>query len=984
MERKGKLFWTGLAGIGAGFLVLAIIVTGFMWRRMNPQEQAAQLYATGEVSLKDGRDVEAWELFSRAIQLDPAEPRYVRSASFAAERIGDLDAAQRLARQAWQAGLRDSDLLRILVNAARVISPTPIRPEQLLLMLEQLPDGEPAPVVSELHAEVLQLTGQTQAALAIWKELLADQPTPERIDKIAEALIRVGQPHAAREFLESPEHQGLLRELSFSRLANLQAAEQDWQAAQATCEQAKRVGEYGSTVALDHALLLILAQQDEDAVRVLESLAEQTSTPPSIYAVHARIVLSYLQLRTGDSAVVEQLLRRAQEAGNEIWNEAEQQFHEAVLTLLTNEDPPEDDADAEENSRFRVAMRKVDLALRGLPRQPVIEWVAGCLNAHEAKFFLARQRFAAIEGILAAAPVVLVNHAQVLHQTREDEQAFWLLDTIHRSGTASRGSLELLTELSLRTEKESLQDWARDRLADQFGDQTAGEPFDLLAPFPPFRATDEAYPDPESLQVARIRHLIASHRDERAYREMEAHAAAAEQLLPERALLLERLGREDDALLAYQQAIETPQEASVHAAYGDILLDRQQEEQAEQQFQTALASDPQHPTALLGLAALAERSGDFLRSRQLALSALEGDNRLVEAHLLLAAADFQLSRFAEGLRACNQALQLDPTSIRATALKSLFHLELGELQQAEQLLKPFADQEFPDPELFVPIILLKQVQDQWQESLQWIQRGLEVRPNDVDLMIQHVETLLVLERMSDAETALNAYRNQLPEADYVSLKADLEAISLNPARAEQTLRAHLDLPGIGVQLWGLLLEQERPAEAEALLTARDWSIDDLSQCGQSAAVVGDFSLAARCFQQALTLDPDNPTLLNEWAWNAMQGGATSIDEIIDASQRAHKMNPGEVEFLHTYAEALARDKRYEVSHELLSQSRFTSTDARLSLLWARSLAALGNTLDAIDALQRARELLVNNPDTEEREMRDQIEREIEQLQVRPH
>jgi hypothetical protein len=54
------------------------------------------------------------------------------------------------------------------------------------------------------------------------------------------------------------------------------------------------------------------------------------------------------------------------------------------------------------------------------------------------------------------------------------------------------------------------------------------------------------------------------------------------------------------------------------------------------------------------------------------------------------------------------------------------------------------------------------------------------------------------------------------------------------------------------------------------------------------------------------------------------------------------------------------------------------------LLLGRSLTALDQTEEAVKVLERARELIGASSNAGEQEMRVQIEREIEQLQARPH
>ncbi len=150
---------------------------------------------------------------------------------------------------------------------------------------------------------------------------------------------------------------------------NLQAGVQEWQLAEDTCEQAQDAGQYGPSVQLDHGALLAVTGRDQQATEVLKTVADLATPGSSIAPLHARVLLSYLALCAGDRPGISELLRQAKQSGDKIRNEAEQQFHEAMLLLLASDEPD-----------LRNALRYVDRALRGFPGQPVIEWVSASLN----------------------------------------------------------------------------------------------------------------------------------------------------------------------------------------------------------------------------------------------------------------------------------------------------------------------------------------------------------------------------------------------------------------------------------------------------------------------------------------------------------------------------------------------------------------------------------------------------------------------------
>ncbi len=605
-----------------------------------------------------------------------------------------------------------------------------------------------------------------------------------------------------------------------------------------------------------------------------------------------------------------------------------------------------------EEQRLRNALRHVDLAVRGVPDEPIIEWTLGCLNARLTLFGAACEHLQAIDGLWSAAPTVMLASAQALHQNHQGRQAWWILDELHRRDTTSRPSLMLLAELPTEPSQEVAQRWAQhelqqgptanDPLVDLYALQTAAG----VSEAPIFRAPKEPYPDTPQLQFARVRQWVQNGRTSRPLLAAQSSQAPDAELKPWIALVLWRLGRVEEAISAYESALQTPQDAAAHADYGDLLSERELDDQAQQQYQQALAQEPRSAQALRGLATLAERAGDYVACRAYAKSALAIDEQQELTHVLLAAADLHLGRLDEGLEACERALALEPDSARAVVLKCLLYQERGDGERAEAVLQPLLQADPQQVELIRPMVTLRQNQQQWDQALQWIERGLTLQPHDHDLLAQRVLTRIRLGQTAQAQADLEQAKPHLPQETAVGLAAELALAASDPMRADQLLQTHLELPGIAARRLELQLERGEWAAALELLNARDWSLDELMRAGRLATEWSQFELAATCAARALLIDPDNPTFLNEWAWSRLQVDKQLDATVLDASRRAHETHPSQPDFLHTYAEALCAGQQYRACRDLLSQSRITRDDARLGFLLGRSLEAEGETAAA--------------------------------------
>ena len=387
-----------------------------------------------------------------------------------------------------------------MVRSALTLESPPVTSDTLLAMCRELP----ADVESDaLQAEILDLSGRPREAIAVWTRVLQQRATAEWVQQLAQAYVQAGEPRAALEFLAAPARQELLNEATYSLLLNLQAGQHDWR------RRAKPVvspSRQGTTPARRDWTMRCCWPSTDRTTRLCSCCGPWPIRPSRrrglIRCTHGCCCRT-CTCEAGDRAAIGALLERARSAGTDRWNEAEQQFHEGLLALLDS------DVSADEQ-RLRNAQRRVDLAARGVPDQPIIEWTLGCLHARLKGYDAACEHFQAIAGLWAAAPPVMLAHAQALGQNHQPSQAWWLLDELHRGGTASRASLSLHAELPAEPAREVVRSWAQHEL--QQGPSRDDSPSDVFsletsAATPIFRSSQEPYPDTPELQVVAHRAL---------------------------------------------------------------------------------------------------------------------------------------------------------------------------------------------------------------------------------------------------------------------------------------------------------------------------------------------------------------------------------------------------------------------------------------------------------------------------------------------
>ncbi len=125
-----------------------------------------------------------------------------------------------------------------------------------------------------------------------------------------------------------------------------------------------------------------------------------------------------------------------------------------------------------------------------------------------------------------------------------------------------------------------------------------------------------------------------------------------------------------DALRAYDEAVRAdPENLEPRLRLGELFLRRYNGTDARQTFDEILASQPDHPEALLGMARTLRFEGSR-RAVELVKQSLERNPNLVAARVFLAELLIELERYDEAEREIAHALDVSPISLAALSVRA--------------------------------------------------------------------------------------------------------------------------------------------------------------------------------------------------------------------------------------------------------------------------------------------------------------------------
>jgi len=679
---------------------------------------------------------------------------------------------------------------------------------------------------------------------------------------------------------------------------------------------------------------------------MLHVLREPTEDDADDQVRHnARLFLALLLLDREDRTGIDELEALVEDRQGP-WYEGELHVY-AAMGHLAEGDPQ--------------ALTELHKARRLIPGNVVVEWLLGRYHAARGELEVALKHYRQIAGLVGISPQVLFEKARVMARAGQVERARGTVDRLHALHGPTKRSLLLLSTIAMRS---GSRDFAAtmDRVLD-VAREDSGDP-DFLAPqahlalaardFDRARvlfdlAAQHGADENTDVGLGAIRVLIAEGRYEEALAACDrTDGSRASRVL--KALLLYHLGRTDEAIAACEEGLADANLAPLRAILGLSLLEEGDRASARTQFELVLAADANHPAANFGIAMLHAHAGEW---RECLASLARGKDRLehtaVRFTLLEAIANDALGNRAKAISLCRDLLGKEGAGTEPSLLLARMHLRDGRGEKAREVLRTSLIEHPEDVRTRYLLAFVHYLDGENVRALD-LQRELlrDAGSSDPRLVILHVRTLGAVGRGRDARAFLEGHAGVLDPVDVAIQKAHLNRLEGDLEDALEVLEPHLQHP-LAAERWADLAidvgQGERVAETFA---ERDYPMEVWHRLSLAAGERRDYRLAEHLAEEALGQEPDNPGLLNNWAWYAFQLPDRDLERILDACRAAYRSAPTEPAFVDTYAEVLLVVERHDEVVNLLNEHfDLTARSPQLLHHLARAHQAAGRRDEAL-------------------------------------
>lgn len=847
----------------------------------------------------------------------------------------ELADASAFAEQAWDNGGKNRSTIDLLLFANQRLG------KELLFsyisrFLDELPEDSEN---SNFIAGVYQDLGYPAEAQKIWLRYFEQKNNSplERAEyalKVAKSLVLGNDLQGAVGVMEKALDEDCMNLQSFNFYISLCLMIGDYQKGTDLFYLAEK--KYSSPeLLLKRGLAYIYQAKMDEAKDWLKLLYSPNTSSISSLAVNynARMYLAltrFLKIEEGDLVSLSDLIQNSKDSIGYLNSnsgssrllklsispdilEKESVFYEALSQLL------EDEVNGAEFFTSKSSL---------FPEHPVVDFVvlkAGAAHnsnvsaVTSTSLLLKTNKLSLIEGLhglFIMSPPCITEISRVLYRLGAYEQAVGFIQTVIERKELTAAEINLLLKLALKTENEEL-------LNNLLELKNINEFVDLdvlqeVAKKPGL--ADKLFGN----DIFRVIFLANSNKTEEALKLCEKLQLPAPKDALLRALIHTSSGDVVKADEFYRQSLEAGSNFWGYREYAGFLTEQGRREEAKAIYKKILSAVPADPAAVTGLVNLMELEGETDKALEFLETKL--DSQDVAVLLKLAKLSIKKQNFPLALRYSNKIIRALGKNDEAIFYKTIALVGIVQqypTQQNKQALKKMS--------LFIQGILEKDhnqlVLVAYLESLYALQeydlflrsfKELDGGPEG-GILEKQILAFIRTGNLTAAQELLDKSKSRLTNDAFVFAQAELNGAKGDHGSSVPLLRKS-ENRNLRYKAAEFAVRENKVDEALEIMKTISPTFIDWVRLAATGNSVPNVEFAFRCYDQALELAPDNPLVLNNYAWLGAETGKLDKQKAVAMITTAYSTTPTDT-ILDTYLFVLDKSQMYDEGLNLIKKNK---------------------------------------------------------------
>ena len=547
----------------AVFLTTLILFSGCTTLIQEPEKA----FEKGMNLVKERKIESAYKYFLAATKKQPDNPKYHWAA---AQTARNQNAAFIHTEMTWKNGMKS---VPVMVNLLRLslFTNKEQRTAKMISLFNELPDSVKTPL---LKAELFSQIGESDSALSIWKSLYTTKPSSMLAFKIGRELNIKNETTASREFLENARKAKMLDGAGYVLLASMRAYEYDYEGIEEIFKETRELGFYSNEVALEEAAFLFINGKYDEAIAILSAFRQPNPDQKDQLINHrARINLAFMYTMQKDTGRLNSLVSDIPDTSP--FKSAEQRFYKILQKG--------------ENMESTALLKELEEIRKSIPKNPFIELYTARALLKSDQIDKSLEIYQGLPGIYIRSPGILTEYALVLSRSGRENEALVALSIMHKRKAFTRASLELFRDLTFRKNLLEKSEGTQNLLEKLYDNDARirfnGAIMALRAGKVDSAITlltdlEKQFPNEYRFRTTRISALIMKGDYTNALALCDSGNAPREQIIPLKAQILKKLGKETESLQLIETARKENDNPHLSLLHAEMLMRMDKNEEA--------------------------------------------------------------------------------------------------------------------------------------------------------------------------------------------------------------------------------------------------------------------------------------------------------------------------------------------------------------------------------------------------------------------